>query len=83
MKKPIKKTKASPTINLQEICTINLFRALHNKMYNILLEDTGLTHNINMHTFSCFAVSEDEAVGKMCRIRPELKGRAIESIKIS
>ena len=57
-----------------------LFRALYNKRYRILVEDAGLTWNINMHTFWCFAVSEEEALGKMMKERPEFIGREILSI---
>jgi len=50
------------------------------KLYSILLEDTGRTFNINMHTFDCFAVSKEEAVGLMFFERPEFRNREITKI---
>jgi hypothetical protein len=58
---------------------MELCRALHNKLYRFLLEDREHTHNINMHTYECFALSYEEAYGKMCLNRPELKNRGIIS----
>jgi len=52
----------------------------HKSFYSILVEDTGRTFNINMHTFDCLAVSKDEAIGKMHRLRPEFKNREILKI---
>lgn len=60
---------------------MNAINILQRKQYTILLEDTGRTFNINMHTFDCFAVSEEEAIGKMVRQRPEFRNREIISIK--
>lgn len=60
---------------------MNAINILQRKQYTILLEDTGNTFNINMHTFDCFAVSEEEAIGKMVRQRPEFRNREIISIK--
>lgn len=60
--------------------TESLFRALNHKMFHILLEDTERTFNINMHTFECFALSEEEAIGKMYKQRPEFRRREIISI---
>ena len=60
--------------------TIELCRALFDKYYSIMVEDTGRTFNINMHTFECFAISEEEAIGKMFRDRPEFKNRKIIKI---
>lgn len=59
-----------------------LLRAIYNAWFIILLEDTGRTFNINMHSYDCFAVSEEEAVGKMYKDRPEFKRREIISITI-
>ena len=47
------------------------------KIYFILLEDTGHTFNINMHTFTTIALSKEEAVGKMYFNRPEFRNRKI------
>jgi hypothetical protein len=46
----------------------------------ILLEDVGRTHNINCHTFDCLAISEEEAIGKMVRQRPDLRPDKIISV---
>lgn len=58
------------------------FRAIFQRMYSILLEDSERTHNINMHTFDCFALSEAEAIGKMYLQRSEFRNRKIESINV-
>ena len=60
--------------------TIELCRALFDKYYSIMVEDTGRTFNINMHTFECFAISDEEAVGKMYLNKPEFMGREIIKI---
>jgi hypothetical protein len=60
--------------------TLETARALFNKLYHIKVEDRELTHNINMHTYECFAISEDEAMGKMYRVRPEFRNRKILSV---
>lgn len=49
--------------------------------YLIVVEDTGLTHNINMHSFECFAYNDNEAIKKMYIERPEFKNRKILNIK--
>ena len=59
------------------------FRALNEKMFDILLDDTGQTFNINMYTFFCFALSEEEAIGKMYKQHPEFKRREILKITVS
>lgn len=48
--------------------------------YLILLEDTGRSFNINMHCFECFALSKEEAIGKMVLSKPEFKTRKIQKI---
>lgn len=50
------------------------------KLYNILLEDTGRTHNINMHSFDCLAANKEEAIGKMYFARPDFRGWRINKI---
>jgi hypothetical protein len=55
------------------------YRCLNNRNYSIVVEDTEHTHNINMHTFDCFATSYEEAYGKMCLQRPEFKNRKVIS----
>lgn len=67
-------------LTVADVCTMSMCRALHDKLYTVLLEDSGHTFNINMHTYMCFALSEDEAVGKMVRERPEFRSRKIQSI---
>lgn len=57
-------------------------KILFKKQYNFLLEDTGKTYNINMHSYSCFAYCFEEAYGKMLLNRPEFVGRKIESVTI-
>ncbi|NJO63175.1 MAG: hypothetical protein HC836_34640 [Richelia sp. RM2_1_2] len=54
---------------------------MYNREYFITVEDKGLTHNINMHSFFCFALSIDEAMGKMYRERPEFIGRKVTSVR--
>ena len=66
---------------INDTTVMNAINILQSKQYTILLEDTGRTMNINMHTFDCFAVSEEEAIGKMVRQRPEFRNREIISIK--
>jgi len=46
-----------------------------------MLEDVGHTHNINMHTFDTFAVSFEEAIGKMIINRPDLQVKNINYIR--
>lgn len=50
------------------------------EQYMILVEDRERTFNINMHSFDCLATSEDEAIGKMYKARPEFRNREILSI---
>lgn len=50
------------------------------KEYDFLFEDTGRTHNINMHSFSCLAFNKEEAMEKIKSCRPELANRLILSI---
>ena len=50
------------------------------KTYSILLEDTGKTFNINCHTFDCYAISKEEAIGKMFFQRPDFAKRTIHKI---
>lgn len=50
---------------------------MRTRSYFILLEDTGRTFNINMHTYECFANSKEEAVGQMYFARPEFRSRPI------
>lgn len=63
--------------------TESIFRAINQKMFDILLDDTDRTFNINSHTFSCFALSEEEAIGKMYKQRPEFRRREILKITAS
>ena len=60
---------------------VNTMKLLLTRQFVILLDDTGRTGNINMHSYWCFAISEDEAVGKMHRERPEFRNRQIQLIK--
>ena len=60
---------------------ISIYRALASELYFIMVEDTGRTFNMNMHTFECIAVSEEEAIGKMLKERPAFKNRKITSIE--
>lgn len=50
------------------------------KSYLILLEDIGHSFNLNMHTFECFAINKEEAIGKMYFNRPEFRTRKLISI---
>lgn len=49
--------------------------------YLITVEDTERTFNISAHSFECFAVSREEAIGKMCTQRPEFRRRKILNVK--
>jgi hypothetical protein len=51
-----------------------------NKYYSIILEDTGKTHNINMHTYDCYASSKEEAIGKMWFARPDFRNVKVDKI---
>ncbi len=57
-------------------------RCIYNQYYCILLDDTERTFNLNMHSFRTFAVSEAEAIGKMCLERPEFIGRKILGVSV-
>jgi len=57
-----------------------IYKALSTNLYFILLDDTGRTFNLNMYTFETLATSQDEAIGKMIRIRPDLKPKDIVKI---
>ena len=59
---------------------LETYRLLFNQNFIIMVEDTGRTFNINMHTYDCFALSMEEAIGKMLINRPEFIGRKIQSI---
>lgn len=50
--------------------------------YNILLKDVGNTFNINMHSFSCFAASMEEAIGMMFIKRKDLNPDDIRRISM-
>lgn len=52
------------------------------KNYSILVEDTGRTFNINMHTFDCSAFSRENAIEKMKKNRPEFTNRKIFKIEV-
>ena len=60
--------------------TLKTARAIFNREWLISVEDKERTHNVNMHTFDCFAISEEEAIGKMYKHRPEFRHREILSI---
>jgi len=60
----------------------SIYRTLLMEWHHILLEDTQNTCNINMHSYECFAVSYEEAYGKMCMERPEFKNRVVINHKI-
>lgn len=62
--------------------TETVYRAINEKEFFISLQDRGRSFNINMHTFFCFALSEEEAIGKMIKERPELKPHHIESVRV-
>ncbi len=59
---------------------LETYRLLFNQDFIIMVEDTGRTFNINMHTYECFALSMEEAIGKMLINRPEFIGRKIQLI---
>ena len=65
-----------------EIFLPNRERYEYDKRFSILLEDTGRTFNLSMHTFSTFAISTAEAIGQMYIERPEFITRKIQSITI-
>lgn len=50
--------------------------------YLIMFEDSGLTHNINMHTHFVFAYTTKEALDRCYSERPEFRFRKITKIQI-
>lgn len=53
---------------------------METKLYLIVVNDTARTFNLSTHSFECFAVSKEEAIGKMVTQRPEFKSREIQNI---
>lgn len=56
------------------------FRLVYGNGYFFTLKDVTLSFNINLHSFDCYALSFEEAYGKMILECPQFRGVAVHSV---